>query len=61
MRILRLDIRIFARVCADVRRMERALRNSDQDWTLVRATKLVNDPGKGEYRVRAEQAEAISV
>ncbi|HEX9537358.1 MAG TPA: NAD(P)H-binding protein [Streptosporangiaceae bacterium] len=28
--------------------------DSDLDWTLVRATKLVNDPGTGEYRVRAD-------
>jgi hypothetical protein len=46
--------RIFARVFADVRRMERVVRDSDLDWTLVRATLLVNDPGKGEYRVRAD-------
>jgi putative NADH-flavin reductase len=46
--------RIFARTFADVRRMERVVRDSDLDWTLVRATRLVNDPGKGEYRVRAD-------
>lgn len=46
--------RIFARVFDDVRRMERVVRDSDLGWTLVRATLLVNDPGKGEYRVRAD-------
>ena len=46
--------RIFARTFADVRRMEQAVRDSDLDWTLVRASRLVNDPGKGAYRVRAD-------
>ena len=46
--------RIFARAFADVRRMEQVVRDSDLDWTLVRPTRLVNDPGKGEYRVRAD-------
>lgn len=46
--------RIFARTFADVRRMERLVKDSDLDWTLVRPTRLVNDPGKGEYRVRAD-------
>ena len=45
--------RLFARTFADVRQMERVVRDSDLDWTLVRPTRLVNDPGKGEYRVRA--------
>jgi NADPH:quinone reductase-like Zn-dependent oxidoreductase len=52
--------RIFARVFADVRRMQRALRDSAPDWTLVRTTRPVNDPGKGEYRVGADPAEANS-
>jgi putative NADH-flavin reductase len=46
--------RIFARTFADVRRMERLVKDSDLDWTPVRPTRLVNDPGKGEYRVRAD-------
>jgi len=46
--------RIFARAFADVRRLERVVKDSDLDWTLVRPTRLVNDPGKGEYRVRAD-------
>jgi putative NADH-flavin reductase len=45
--------RIFARAFADVRRMEQVVRDSDLDWTLVRPARLVNEPGKGEYRVRA--------
>jgi putative NADH-flavin reductase len=45
--------RIFARTFADVRQMERVVKDSDLDWTLVRPTRLVNDSGKGEYRVRA--------
>ncbi|MFI5065868.1 MAG: NAD(P)-dependent oxidoreductase [Streptosporangiales bacterium] len=43
---------IFARPFADVRAMEQVIRGSDLDWTLVRPTRLVNDPGRGEYRVR---------
>jgi uncharacterized protein YbjT (DUF2867 family) len=46
--------RIFARAFADVRQLERVVKDSDLDWTLVRPTRLVNDPGKGEYRVRAD-------
>src|SRR5580704_5495161 len=46
--------RIFARAFADVRQLERVVRDSDLDWTLVRPTRLVNDPGKGEYLVRAD-------
>src|SRR5258707_571367 len=46
--------RIFARVFADVRQMERVVKDSDLDWTLVRPARLVSDPGKGEYRVRAD-------
>ncbi len=36
---------------ADVRRMEDVVRGSDLDWTLVRATRLVNGPLTGRYRV----------
>ena len=46
--------RVLARPFADVRAMERVIRDSDLDWTLVRASRLVNDPGTGEYRVRAD-------
>ena len=43
--------RVFARPFADVRRMEDVIRESGLDWTLVRATRLVNGPGTGKYRV----------
>jgi putative NADH-flavin reductase len=43
--------RIFAKPFADVRRMEDVIRQSDLDWTLVRATRLVNGPRTGQYRV----------
>jgi putative NADH-flavin reductase len=46
--------RIFATPFADTRAMEAAVRASDLDWTLVRATRLVNAPGTGRYRVRAD-------
>ena len=39
--------RIFARPFADVREMERVVRASTLDWTLVRPTRLVNAPGTG--------------
>jgi uncharacterized protein YbjT (DUF2867 family) len=44
--------RIFARPFADVREMERVVRASTLDWTLVRPTRLVDGPGRGEYRIR---------
>ncbi|MGH3260022.1 MAG: NAD(P)-dependent oxidoreductase, partial [Streptosporangiaceae bacterium] len=44
--------RIFARPFADVREMERVVRASALDWTLVRPTRLVNGPGTGKYRIR---------
>jgi uncharacterized protein YbjT (DUF2867 family) len=43
--------RLFAKPFADVRRMEDVIRESGLDWTLVRATRLVNGPGTGQYRV----------
>jgi putative NADH-flavin reductase len=43
--------RVFAKPFADVRGMEDVIRESDLDWTLVRATRLVNGPGTGQYRV----------
>ncbi len=46
--------RIFARSFADVRAMEQVVRAADLDWTLVRPTRLVNDPGTGNYRVRPD-------
>jgi uncharacterized protein YbjT (DUF2867 family) len=46
--------RVLARQFADVRQMENVIRASDLDWTLVRATRLVNRPGTGRYRVRPD-------
>jgi putative NADH-flavin reductase len=46
--------RILARPFADVRRMEQVVKDSDLDWTLVRPVRLLNEPAKGEYRVRAD-------
>jgi len=46
--------RVFARQFADTRQMEDVIRDSGLDWTLVRATRLVNRPGTGRYRVRPE-------
>jgi putative NADH-flavin reductase len=46
--------RIFAKPFADVRQMEAVIRASDLDWTLVRATRLVNGPLTGRYRVRPD-------
>jgi putative NADH-flavin reductase len=43
--------RVLAGQFADVRGMEDVVRNTDLDWTLVRATRLVNSPGSGRYRV----------
>jgi putative NADH-flavin reductase len=43
--------RVLARQFADVRQMEDVIRACDLDWTLVRATRLVNRPGTGRYRV----------
>jgi putative NADH-flavin reductase len=42
--------RVFAKPFADVRGMEDVIRESDLDWTLVRATRLVNGPRTGQYR-----------
>ena len=46
--------RVLAAQFADVRAMEAAIRASDLDWTLVRASRLTNRPGAGRYRVRAD-------
>jgi putative NADH-flavin reductase len=48
--------RIFAKPFADVRGMEDVIRESVLDWTLVRATRLVNGPGTGQYRVSPDYA-----
>jgi putative NADH-flavin reductase len=46
--------RMFARQFADVREMESVVSAADLDWTLVRATRLVNAPQTGRYRVRPD-------
>jgi uncharacterized protein YbjT (DUF2867 family) len=46
--------RVFAAQFADTRQMEAVIRDSGLDWTLVRATRLVNRPGTGRYRVRPD-------
>jgi putative NADH-flavin reductase len=43
--------RIFAKPFADTRGMEDAIRQTGLDWTLVRATRLVNSQLTGQYRV----------
>ena len=43
--------RVLARQFADTSQMEDVIRESGLDWTLVRATRLVNRPGTGRYRV----------
>jgi uncharacterized protein YbjT (DUF2867 family) len=43
--------RVFAKQFADTRQMENVIRESGLDWTLIRATRLVNRPGTGRYRV----------
>jgi putative NADH-flavin reductase len=42
--------KIFAAQFVDVRAMEQVIRASDLDWTLVRATRLVNGAVTGKYR-----------
>ncbi|HTZ94461.1 MAG TPA: NAD(P)H-binding protein [Streptosporangiaceae bacterium] len=46
--------RVLAKQFADVREMEAAISASDLDWTLVRATRLVNTGLTTQYRVRPE-------
>jgi putative NADH-flavin reductase len=46
--------KVLAKVFADVRAMESVVSASDLDWTLVRATRLVNAPQTGRYRVRPD-------
>ena len=37
-------------VLADLRRMEISVRQSELDWTIVRAARLVDEPAQGGYR-----------
>lgn len=46
--------RVLATTFADVRAMESVVASSDLDWTMVRATRLVDTPLTGQYRVRPD-------
>jgi putative NADH-flavin reductase len=46
--------RVLAKQFADVRGMEAEVAASDLDWTMVRATRLVNSRPTGHYRVRPD-------
>ncbi len=46
--------RVLAKPFADVRAMEQVVQASDLDWTLVRATRLVDSPLTGHYQVRPQ-------
>ena len=46
--------RALAKPFADVREMEAVVAAGDLDWTMVRATRLVDAPLTGQYRVRPE-------
>ena len=50
--------RVLAKPFADVRDMETTIGGTDLDWTLVRASRLVDGPPTGRYRVRPEYAPA---
>ncbi len=46
--------RVLAKTFADVREMEAIVAASNLDWTMVRATRLVDMPLTGKYRVRPD-------
>jgi putative NADH-flavin reductase len=46
--------RVLAKTFADVREMEAIIAASDLDWTMVRASRLVDTPLTGKYRVRPD-------
>jgi putative NADH-flavin reductase len=46
--------RVLAKPFADVRDMEEVVSASDLEWTMVRATRLVNSRPIGKYRVRPD-------
>jgi putative NADH-flavin reductase len=50
--------RVLAKPFADVRDMEATIGGTDLDWTLVRASRLVDTPPTGRYRVRPEYTPA---
>lgn len=43
--------RMLRKPYADIALMERAVRESALDWTIVRAARLTNGPSTGRYRV----------
>lgn len=47
--------RILARPYADMAEMERRVRASDVDWTLVRAARLTDGPVRGAYRTAVDE------
>lgn len=47
---------IFKGLFEDKERQERALRQSNLEWVIVRPARLTNDPPKGEYRVVTDNA-----
>jgi putative NADH-flavin reductase len=50
--------RVLATTFADVREMERVVSGTSMDWTLVRASRLVNTAQTGRYRVRPDYTPA---
>jgi putative NADH-flavin reductase len=50
--------RVLASQFADVREMEAAIVASSLDWTMVRASRLVNTAETGQYRVRPDYTPA---
>jgi putative NADH-flavin reductase len=42
--------RLLRKPYDDMSRMEGSVRGSDLDWTIVRAARLTNGPGRGHYR-----------
>jgi uncharacterized protein YbjT (DUF2867 family) len=48
--------RVLAKQFADTRQMEDVIRAADLDWTLVRASRLTDRPGTGQYRVSPDYA-----
>jgi putative NADH-flavin reductase len=46
--------KVLAKPFADVRAMESVIGATDLDWTLVRASRLVDTPPTGRYRVRPD-------
>jgi putative NADH-flavin reductase len=47
--------RVFAESYADMRRMEREVRASHLDWTILRPPRLLDGPATGHYRTATDQ------